>query len=176
MSKRSTSQAAKVLAAIAGVTLAATVPPAAHASSQQNQDLAAVRAATAQYHNETAAIADGYVPTDECVAVPGVGAMGYHYFNPQRAGSVDLSKPALLIYQPRADGGRKLVAVEYFKPDADQNLATDEDRPHLFDGVPFDGPMEGHEPGMPIHYDLHVWVWQHNPSGMFAQFNPAGSC
>jgi hypothetical protein len=27
------------------------------------------------------AIADGYVPTDACDAIPGVGGMGYHYFH-----------------------------------------------------------------------------------------------
>lgn len=44
--------------------------------------------------------------------------------------------------------------------------------PVLF-GRTFDGPMAGHGPGMPWHYDLHVWIWAHNPSGTFAQFNPA---
>ena len=34
--------------------------------------------------------------------------------------------------------------------------------------------MLGHEPGMPIHYDLHVWIWQHNPVGMLDMFNPRG--
>jgi hypothetical protein len=29
---------------------------------------------------------------------------------------------------------------------------------------------------MPIHYDLHVWLWKHNPSGLFAPFNPEASC
>jgi hypothetical protein len=41
---------------------------------------------------------------------------------------------------------------------------------------PFDGPMEGHGAGMPIHYDLDVWIWQHDPAGMFAAWNPAGAC
>ena len=40
--------------------------------------------------------------------------------------------------------------------------------------MPFDGPMLGHEPGMPIHYDLHAWLWKQNPSGMFARWNPDG--
>ena len=26
------------------------------------------------------------------------------------------------------------------------------------------------------HYDLHVWLYRDNPSGMFAQFNPNVSC
>jgi len=29
---------------------------------------------------------------------------------------------------------------------------------------------------MPVHYDLHVWFWHDNPSGLFAPFNPALSC
>ena len=61
------------------------------------------------------------------------------------------------------------------KIDADQNLATDGDRPSIF-GVPFDGPMPGHNPTMPIHYDLHVWFWEDNPLGEFVPFNPAVSC
>ena len=36
--------------------------------------------------------------------------------------------------------------------------------------------MPGHLPGMPWHWDLHVWVWANNPSGTFAQWNPALSC
>ena len=50
-------------------------------------------------------------------------------------------------------------------------------RPHrqLF-GQTFDGPMPGHIPTMPWHWDLHVWVWAHNPSGMFAEWNPSLQC
>jgi hypothetical protein len=29
---------------------------------------------------------------------------------------------------------------------------------------------------MPVHYDLHVWLWQDNPAGMFALFNPTVTC
>ncbi len=43
-------------------------------------------------------------------------------------------------------------------------------------GHTFQGPMPGHEPGMPWHYDLHVWVWSKNPSGDFAQFNSSLAC
>lgn len=43
-------------------------------------------------------------------------------------------------------------------------------------GLPFDGPMPGHETGMPVHYDLHVWLFRHNPDGLLAPFNPAVSC
>jgi hypothetical protein len=48
--------------------------------------------------------------------------------------------------------------------------------PVLFGSVAFNGPMAGHSPGMPWHYDQHVWVWSDNPAGTFAQFNPRLSC
>jgi hypothetical protein len=36
--------------------------------------------------------------------------------------------------------------------------------------------MPGHNPTMPVHYDVHVWLFQENPSGFFAPFNPNLSC
>lgn len=52
---------------------------------------------------------------------------------------------------------------------------TEPAAPVLF-GVPFDGPMDAHGPDQPPHYDLHVWVWSNNPSGIFEMFNPNVSC
>lgn len=67
------------------------------------------------------------------------------------------------------------AGVEYFKADADQDLATDGDRPSLY-GHPFEGPMPGHEPGMPVHFDLHVWLYRSNPLGMLSTWNPNVKC
>lgn len=89
--------------------------------------------------------------------------------------AIDPLQPELLLYLPDASGNLKLVGVEYFKADADGRLATADDRPSLF-GQPFDGPMPGHNPTMPVHYDLHAWVAEENPSGVFAMFNPAVTC
>ena len=140
-------------------------------------ELQAVRAAVAKYHSYDEALLDGYSAAGEpCVSSP-AGTMGFHASNADllHSGVIDPLNPPILLYAPRADGSLQLVAVEYFKVDADQNLATDGDRPSLF-GQPFDGPMPGHNPAMPIHYDLHVWVIANNPSGVFAQFNPSLSC
>ena len=103
--------------------------------------------------------------------------MGIHYANPDliEDGRLDVTEPEVLVYQPMPSGRLRLGAVEYFQADADQDLATDPDRPYLF-GLPFDGPMLGHEPGMPIHYDLHVWLYRHNPAGLFAAWNPRVHC
>ncbi|WP_329275937.1 hypothetical protein [Streptomyces sp. NBC_01451] len=72
-------------------------------------------------------------------------------------------------------GSRRLVAAEWIVVDKDQDVKTDDDRPSLF-GMPFDGPMPGHVEGMPVHYDLHVWLWKKNPKGTFARWNPTVTC
>jgi len=103
--------------------------------------------------------------------------MGHHYANfaLMADGGIDPLRPEVLLYLPDTNGTLKLVAVEYSKRDADGSLLTDGDRPFLF-GQPFDGPMPGHNPAMPVHYDLHVWVAEQNPNGVYAQWNPALGC
>jgi hypothetical protein len=140
--------AALALAVPVGVLLAVAI-----ASASPSDRLQAVKAATAHYHSFAQAQAAGYTIAGEpCVEAPGLGAMGIHAVNPALAmnPSIDPMRPEIL-------------------------LATDTDRPTLF-GQPFDGPMPGHNPTMPIHYDLHVWLWADNPAGLFAQFNPNLSC
>jgi hypothetical protein len=137
-----------------------------------------VRQATRQFRRVDAALAAGYVPVSECTELPGVGGMGVHYLNPLLAGDdvVDPRRPEVLVYQEDARGRLRLGAVEYFVADGDQDTSTDGDRPDLFGRFGFDGPMEGHEPGMPIHYDLHVWLYRHNPAGQLAAWNPTVRC
>lgn len=137
-----------------------------------HHDLAEIKRATARFHNVDKALAAGYLPARSCVAEAGLGTMGYHYVNPALVdGVVDPLRPEVLVYQPSGRGRHlRLVAVEYFVAAA--SVST---HPTL-GPVPFEGPMPGHEPGMPEHYDLHVWLWQHNPDGTFATWNPAGRC
>ena len=148
-------------------------------NSTVRKDLAKVRQVTAKFHDVDEAIAAGYVPTPSCTFAPGVGGMGYHYINFSLVmdPTIELTTPEVLLYAETGEG-LKLVGVEYFMaigaPDAPiPNPAPP--APVLF-GRPFDGPMLGHELGMPPHYDLHVWVWQANPDGMFAPFNPNVTC
>lgn len=163
------------LAAGASATLSITGAAAADVpgTSTDRATLAHVRDITAQYRDVNVALADGYRPTEDCVASPD-GGMGLHYVNPALLGRLDPDHPPILLYS--ANGDRPtLMGAEWFRPDADQDLATDADRPSLF-GHPFQGPMLGHEPGMPIHYDLHVWAWRANPAGDFSPWNPAVHC
>jgi hypothetical protein len=103
--------------------------------------------------------------------------MGIHYVNPPLLGdpALDPMRPEILLYAPTAGGKLELVGLEYWKADADQDLDTREDEPTMF-GQAFGAPMDGHAPGMPKHYDLHVWLFEDNPAGMFAPFNPALTC
>lgn len=143
------------------------------------RELAMVRQLTAKYHDVSAALADGFVSTVECAEEPGLGAMGIHYVNFERVmdPGLDPAEPEALLYMPTSDGLR-LIAVEYLwaigAPDAPvPNPAPP--APILF-GRNFDGPMPGHGPGQPPHYDMHVWLWQANPSGLFAPWNSSLSC
>jgi hypothetical protein len=146
-----------------------------HEESRTDHQLDIVKRATERFRDVQVARRAGYEAAAECVAGPD-GAMGIHYSNARLIEDprLQIRRPEILVYEPRGER-RKLVAVEYFRADADGRLDTDDDRPYLF-GRGFDGPMEGHEPGMPVHYDLHAWIWKHNPAGVFAQFNPRVSC
>lgn len=159
-----------------GALIALIVPVAAFATpgAQQARQLAAVRQATAKYHDVEAALADGYIPVSGCEALPGQGVMGIHYLNPALAQDLanDPAKPEILLYLPKENGKLRLVGVEYFQASAGR---TAEQAPQIL-GATFDGPMPGHNPQMPEHFDLHVWLWANNPSGMFAAWNPALSC
>ena len=168
---------ASALSGVAVIAAAAVlVAPALGGDGPLSPELRDVRAAVARYHSFEQAEADGYTGAGEhCVASP-AGAMGIHALNPALMAdpAIDPLRPEVLLYVPK-DGKLELVGVEYFKADADQNLGTAGDRPSLF-GRAFEGPMPGHSPTMPIQYDLHVWVAEANPSGVFALFNPALTC
>jgi hypothetical protein len=135
-------------------------------------DLQAAKAASARFHSVKQALRAGYVRESPCI--PGEG---FHYGKMSLLTDtvLDPSRPELMLYELKPNGKLRLVGVEYFKADADQNLATTEDRPSLF-GRPFDGPMAGHFPGQPAHYELHVWLWERSPNGMFAIPNPNVDC
>lgn len=157
----------KALAAPGGVTDSAVL-----------KLLAKVRAATDKYHDVNVAVADGFVPLVDCVASPD-GGMGVHYGKISRLmdSSINALEPEVLLYEPTADG-LKLVGVEYFMGISAPGTpvpANPPPAPVLF-GQAFDGPMLGHDAGMPPHYDLHVWLWKANPTGTFTMFNPNVKC
>lgn len=160
----------------AALVAAALVPGTASGSTDPaERHVAELRRLVTPYEDVQKALDDGFVPSEHCVASPD-GGMGFHYVNPQRVQQpVDPRRPQILLYVPGKDGSLVLGGAEFFVPDADQDVTTDDDRPTLW-GHPFDGPMLGHEPGMPVHYDLHVWTHVANPDGVFTGWNPRVRC
>ncbi len=147
------------------------------AGAEVNRTLAEIRRGTARFHRVEAALDAQYVQASPCVAHPFLGAMGFHYANFGLVdATVDPSEPEILVYAPQQNGKPKLVAVEFMVAAApwDAQHST----PPTLAGQTFDdhrAPEARH--GIPIaHYDLHAWVWQHNPSGTFFPFNPTVSC
>jgi hypothetical protein len=145
---------------------------AAGASVQANgqADLAAVRDATARFHRVDAAMAAGWdFVASDCVAAPGIGGMGYHYVNTSLVDlTVEPTQPEVLVYAPGPTGQLKLVAAEYLVPAAPWD-ATFSSPPTVLGETMHVNPHLG-------AYVLHAWVWQHNPDGMFAEWNPTVSC
>jgi hypothetical protein len=162
------------------VGLGALVPIAAQA---QEDELAAVRQATARFHSVEAAIEAGYelgyvngagnrIITG-CVKHPTDGAMGYHYFNKGLIDDlvVDPLKPEGLVYAPAPGGdGLRLMAVEYVVPGAGSNPPGVSEAPYVFGRE-----MKILVPAVGF-YTLHAWIWGHDPSGIFAHWNPEVTC
>jgi hypothetical protein len=145
----------------------AVLSSSVHAVTAQDELLKAVRQATARFNATTQALRAGYVPDEHCVAVPGLGGMGYHWVDASLVDPVfDPLRPEVLLYATGPGGNLRLVAVEYIVIDVGQPAPT-------FGGVPFD---VGGTPIPVPHWSLHVWLYEENPSGMFAPFNPNVSC
>lgn len=126
-----------------------------------------VVAATARFHSLKQAEMAGYAQASVCVAMPGMGAMGYHFVNQLLVDPVfDARQPEALLYAPDSDGELKLVGVEYIVIDAGQAAPTFASRAFDVGGTPVPVP----------HWSLHAWLWQANPNGTFTPFNPTVSC
>jgi hypothetical protein len=181
-SKRRTTRKLRLCLGLAVLTVAAVVVLIPTVASARQNELAEIRAATAQFHRVEAAIEAGYelgyvngagnrIITG-CIAHPTAGAMGYHYFNKELIDDlvVDVLRPEGLVYAPRADGGLKLVAVEYVVPGAASNPPGVSEAPVLF-GL----EMQILVPAVGF-YTRHAWLWGHNPAGMLAHWSPEVSC
>lgn len=166
--------------------------------TQPDQALQQLARELEPYKNVNYALANGYRQGNpHCESRQGLGAMGYHYINPRLLGLTapvggrvngtgtytGVNPPAILLYMDdvNATGGKRLVGIELlvfaqawhaihkqppkyrgreYNYMADDPTTTGQDEAHNF---------------MP-HYDLHIWLFAHNPSGLYAQWNPALSC
>ena len=137
-----------------------------------------VRQATARYRDIRVALAEGWVQATPCVSGPTQGAMGVHYALPARIGdgSLNAEQPELLIYEPLPGGRMRLVGVEFITladawHDTNPNAAAPSLEGHLLNYV-----GQPNRYGLPAFYEIHVWAWEQNPLGSFADFNTRVSC
>ena len=132
-----------------------------------DRDVKTVRDATAAFRAVDRALAAGYTQETDCIEKPPEGGMGYHFTKRElRDAVLEVDKPEVLVYEKREDGSFKLNGVEYI--------------------VPVDAWKGSEPPGIMgqtmkrfdragIYY-LHVWIWEHSPSGIFADWNPRVKC
>jgi hypothetical protein len=126
-----------------------------------------VRAATTSFRSVDRAQAAGYTQETECVEKPPEGAMGFHFTKAElRDGLVELEKPEVLVYEKRANGTFKLNGVEYIVPID----SWKQPEPPTVMGQ----AMKRFDRGG--FWYLHVWIWKHSPSGLFADWNPRVKC
>jgi hypothetical protein len=190
------------VASLAGAVSAHEVL-ASSSGAQGEPTLEEVRAATERFQDVNVALAEGYVrdPMDLCDTAdmmgqaPELGAMGIHFAradllgitappNPRVDGTgvhTEFLEPAILIYEPQADGSLELVAVENLVFQQAWHAAGHQ-APPSFQGVTYDTMAD--DPATSVdeahlfepHYDRHVWLYRENPNGVFAAFNPSVTC
>lgn len=164
-------------------------------------DLDELRNTVAKYKDVKVALAEGYMsPDNRCVSAAGeglpaeLGAMGIHYINPGlldvtataprvdgKGTNTDWSKPAILIYEPQADGSLELVAAENLVFEAAWTASGKTEELVLnsraWDHMADDPATKGDEAhGFAPHWDQHVWLFRANPMGDLMAFNPAVTC
>jgi hypothetical protein len=140
-------------------------------------ELKSLRTSLARYHDIENALADGYQLgyhglVTGCVEKPGVGAMGYHYFNWAKMDdpSISESGPEVLVYHSSEDGTLVLGAVEWVVPKDAWEAAGNTAAPTVF--------------GQTLHvinpvlnwYIEHAWLFDDNPAGVWADWNPDVIC
>jgi hypothetical protein len=159
------------------------------ATAQTLNDLTAL---TAPFHDVDAAEAAGYslfkapplTALDGCISSASDGGMGYHYSRLNNLGddSVSLLDPEFLVYAPkngpRQDGEarRKLAAFDYFIPYSEKWPGPDNPKfkraPTLHDfSTMRDLPDIAFAPSRFQGWMFHIWLWEHNPAGMFTNWN-----
>ena len=135
--------------------------------------LNALRTVLATFEHVDTALVAGFERFGDCMSGP-QGAQGIHYTHAERIGdpTLDVLRPEVLMYEPRPDGSLRLIGAEYLVFQQPWHEAGNGAPPNLL-GREF--TLNTTLPEEPF-YALHVSIWQHNPLGLFANWNPLASC
>ncbi|WP_207494909.1 hypothetical protein [Aridibaculum aurantiacum] len=153
------------------VTSNAALSEKSKSENDKSDLLKSVKQATSRFHSTTQALKAGYERDDHCVSHPLLGGMGYHWLNPSLVDPVfDPLKPEVILYATGPDGNLRMVALEYIVINTGQPHPKFGDQLLDVGGVP---PLAAQ--GID-HWSLHVWLYEHNPRGIFQPFNPNITC
>ena len=157
---------AGVVTATASIVLGSAAIAGASPDMAQN-GIAAVRAATAAYH-DISNVPDSYQDSGLPCMQTAAGGMGIHLLDVSALSnpSESATHPEALVYA-ETRSGPELVAVEYIVP---ASAVPDPQHPPVVLGHKL---TEEIVPGAGDLYVLHAWIWRHNPAGMFQDWNPA---
>jgi len=193
----------KIGVSVFALGMATLVAPSVATAQDVAAEIEKVRVATEKYNDVEVALADGYIlpPPGDCVTaahegLPAAwGGMGMHYVNPKilkistteprvdgESTHTDFMNPAILLYEPRADGTLKLVGVE--------NLVflnawkkAGNAAPPSFAGRSYDtmadntGTEDDEAHRFQPHHDQHVYFAESaNPSDQLKPFSPSVTC
>jgi hypothetical protein len=153
-----------------------------HASSSEKKGgsplIDKVRAATARFVDVNVARAEGWIAGTPCVSGPNSGAMGVHFLLLSRLfdGVLNANEPEALIYEPQPNGALRLVGVEFIVVASDWALRHPDGSTPALEGHLTNYVDAPNRYGLPAFYELHVWAWEHNPNGSFADWNTHVSC
>lgn len=167
------------------VPVVGAVAAASIALAGGQDQVAALRNATAPYHDLAVAKDAGYVTAlplvngNTCVSNGTEGAMGIHMLDDRVGGRLDATlepaNPEALLYEQRNNGSLKLTGVEYIVAQKTAS-GTPVPRPQLYGQwfadtnlAPFGNPTTN-------VWTLHAWVWKPNPGGMFDPWNTRVTC
>ena len=144
--------------------------------SQASALIKIVRESTERFKDVSVAEAEGYALQFGCVSGPDSGAMGLHYVNGAlvNRGELDPTHPQIVIYEPTANGGLKLIGADFLLF-ADAWDKKNQGPPELM-GQLFHYFESPNRFGLPAFYTLHVWAWKDNPNGAFVNWHPNVSC
>ena len=163
---------------------ARTAPKEDHASMQSAHAGAPsplvekVKAATTRYRDINVALNEGWVQATPCVSSPSAGAMGVHFLKADRLhdGVLKADEPEMLIYEPLPAGKFRLLGVEYLVLATDWSAHNPPGSAPSVDGHLANFVGEPNRYALPAFYEMHVWAWEDNPNGSFADFNSKVSC
>ena len=177
MSASFNSRSLSTLCALAVVSLPTSLA-FADGTSESSPIIEKVRHATAPFVNINVALAEGWVPATPCVSGPDTGAMGVHLVLPSRLDQIALKgdTPEALIYEPMANGAMRLVGVEFIVLKSVWEVTNPPPAVPAVEGNLMNLFGEPNRFGLPAFYELHVWAWEDNPKGTFADWNTRVTC